>query len=238
VRQHETTREQSGSHGGRAGPSSRPIAFPRRCSSTALLIALTALWAIALSHHPVQAQLRGAQLCLDASSVDAAIEAEGGTFTGARATDVRDAVHDAIASTLDALRVPWHEDTTCAPSSDRLLASFHARYLDPETYRNFPDRTFSLVISLLIEPAVGSDRTFVHVVSELYSESEQVHAIDAHLVRRAQEAAVQLAVAWWEANPPARRPSNMTIAGFATALSVLSAVLAYTLLRRRRGART
>lgn len=238
MREHFTKLEPSGSHGGRVGLPSRAIAFLEHRSSIAVLITLTMVCGTALAHHPLPAQLRGAQLCLDASSVDATIESEGRRFTGAAATDLDEALYGAIDSMLETLRVTWSEEIMCAPTTDRLQASIQARYLNPETYRNFPDETYSLVVSLLIEPAIGTDRNFAHVVSELYSESEQGHTIDAHLTRRAQEAAVQLAVAWWEANPATRRLSNMRIVGFATGLTVLSAISTYIMLRRRRGART
>jgi hypothetical protein len=203
-----------------------------------VLITLTMACGTALAHHPLPSQLRGAQLCLDASSVDATLETEGGRFTAAAAKDLDEALDGAIDSTLERLRVAWREEIECAPTTDRLRASIQARYLDPATYRNFPEATYSLVVSLLIEPAIGTDRSFAHVVSELYSESEGGHTIDDHLTRRVQEAAVQLAVAWWEANPSIRRPSNTRIAGLATALAVLSAISTYVMLRRRRGART
>lgn len=201
-----------------------------RAHVLALLPLLLGVSGITFGHHPLPSQLRDALLCLDSSSIVVAIQDPFGT-SDAAVTSIQEPVREAIARTLTTLRVDWQEANECRASQDRVHVTIDARYLSPEIYRNFPESTYSLVVTLAIDPAHGSDRSFVHGVSELFSATQGSPSIFSHVVRRTEESSLALALAWWEGNPASRTKQFWLDPAIGAGFAVGVALRLHTMLR-------
>lgn len=203
----------------------------------ALGLALVVWWAgigDGHAHHSDPfSELQDATFCLDQSSVE--IESQGADLNvvkvGTRAGEL-------IGARLSSLDVAWIGKEICDDTTDHLILSISARYLDPKTYRNFPADSYSIFTVLRIEPAAGSDHVFLSTASELYSAKETGTQLEDHLLSVVRASTTKLAGDWWVSNPlEARASFSLWPGGLAVVLLTVMATIVLLGLqqRRRRG---
>jgi hypothetical protein len=194
-------------------------------------------------HGPRASQLDGTRLCLDDASVESAIVRAGEHRDEALERRLNERLRDQMPAVLAALDVAFEERPSCAGRRDYVRMGLWASYLDPKTYINFPERSYSYTVAL----QVGSYEEIaaleleellpsaLHLLltSALHSEADS--PLDGHLLTTGEALIRALARAWWDDNAEryasSRRYAPQLIGG---SLAVVAAAL-ILLAKRRRG---
>jgi len=189
-----------GLDGGRA-PAARRWALAAGLLSGGLL----GSWASAHGEG-AEIQLRGAVLCLDASSV--AVKFVGVSAARQRkASPLRPALHAALVGALRKGRVRHELRASCRqrPAPTRLVVE--VRYLDPKNYVGFGDPAYSYVMGLRVGLAgvgggpLGNSPFFTSSWNDIHSEARTGKSFETALRALGQVQAQDLVRAWQQANP-------------------------------------
>lgn len=181
-------------------------AFRRWARAAGLLgFALAGSWASAHGEG-AGTRLRGAVLCLDASSV--AVKFVGVPAARQRqASRLRPDLHAALLGALRAGRVRHEVRASCRqrPAPTRLVVEI--RYLDPQHYAGFGDPAYSYVMGLRVgllgvgARPLGTSPFFTSSWNDIHSEARSRQTFETALRALGRVQAQDLVRAWRQANP-------------------------------------
>lgn len=225
-------------------------------SLSTMLFRTTALLALVLSTVPARVaqahedqafHLAGVRFCVDPASVQVQLELPSPARTRSAERALKAELQAALAVTLARSQVSHLLQDSCSSSRayTRLLAE--VRYLDPETYIGFGQRSYSYTLSLQVgtfagrKSAEGVEQlptpTYSAFVSDIYPEAEE-RPFEPFVAHEGERLVQGLAAYWWEDNP--QRPLRATLLPplLGSLLALLSGAALLWALRRRRAGRT
>ncbi|GGK43934.1 hypothetical protein GCM10008955_42090 [Deinococcus malanensis] len=173
------------------------------------LLVLT-LGTLALAHGAGSgADLRGARLCLDSSSVQLRFH----DIPAARqhkARTLKNTLHTTLTSALKHAGVPYETRTACQKNLAYTQLLTDVRYLNPKNYQGFGDPAYSYSLrvtvgsSAVTAAAQRGARTKIHyasVLNDIHSEARTKQSFEQFLGALGREQSRHLVLAWRKHNP-------------------------------------